>query len=253
MNNRSASLRAGLLPSLLLAGCSIGLAHADEGVPGDQWRFQATPYVWMSSLDGTVKPFRSAPAADVNKSFSELMDSLDAAAFLTATARRGRFVLQGDLTHASTSDSTALPLGLSARVKVRQSSATVTAGYAVEVSEDSSIDVMAGLRYWDIDAAVDVPGLLSTRSGSRFIDPIAAARWRQTLGPRWSSVLYADVGGFGVGSDATWQIVALANYQATAQVFVSAGYRHQSLDYGDNGKRLDMSLSGPMLGVTYVF
>ena len=46
------------------------------------------------------------------------------------------------------------------------------------------------------------------------------------------------------GPDATWQLLALANYQASEQVFVSLGYR-------DKGKRLGVALSGPMLGLTW--
>lgn len=53
------------------------------------------------------------------------------------------------------------------------------------------------------------------------------------------------------GPDATWQLLALANYQASEQVFVSLGYRHQPLDYRDKGKRLHVALSGPMLGLTW--
>ena len=136
---------------------------------------------------------------------------------------------------------------------MRQTSATLTAGYAWMAEERTGIDLLAGIRYWDISATVDVPGLVSARSDSSFVDPIAGVRWRQALSPRWSSIAYVDVGGFGVGSDSTWQLLALANYQATDKLFVSMGYRHQHLDYRDKGKRLDVSLSGPMLGVTYQF
>ncbi|KRG66403.1 hypothetical protein ABB26_00655 [Stenotrophomonas humi] len=247
--------RLSLLALLAMGGIPLAQAQSAEAgdVAADAWRFQATPYVWMSGMEGQVRPFRSAPMADVHKSFSELMDSLDAAAFITGTARRGNFVLQADVTHASTSDAAPLPIGVVAKVKVRQSSATVTAGYAWMATERTGIDLMGGLRYWDISAAVNVPGLVSARSDASFVDPIAALRWRQALAPRWSSVAYVDVGGFGVGSDATWQVVALANYQANDNLFLSMGYRHLSVDYRDSGKRLDVSLSGPMLGLTYRF
>lgn len=241
-----------LLAALLLATAVAPLARA-ETLRDDRWRFQATPYVWMSGLKGQVRPLRHAPTVAVDKSFSELMDSLDAAAFITGTARRGNAVLQADLTHAATSDAVPLPLGLVARARVRQTSATLTAGYAWVADEHTGIDLLAGIRYWDINAAVAVPGVAAARSDSTFVDPIAGVRWRQAVSPRWSSVAYADIGGFGLGSDVTWQLLALANYQASEQVFVSMGYRHQQLDYRDKGKRLDVALSGPMLGLTWRF
>lgn len=254
MSNRFKPRRLRLsLATMLLATAVTPLAMADTAGGDDGWRFQATPYVWMSGLEGQVRPFRGAPLADVHKSFSELMDNLDAAAFVTGTARRGDFVLQADLTHAATSDAAALPLGLQANVKVKQSSATVTAGYAWMATEATGVDLMAGLRYWDINAAVNVPGVASARSSSSFVDPIAAVRWRQAISPRWSGVAYVDVGGFGVGSDSTWQVLALANYQARENLYLSVGYRHLSVDYRDRGRRLDVDLAGPMLGLTYLF
>ena len=226
---------------------------AAETLRDEHWRFQLTPYVWMSGLQGQVRPSAHAPLVEVDKSFSQLMDSLDAAAFVTGTARRGALVVQADLTHAATSDAVPLPLGLAARAKVSQSSATLTAGYAWVADERRGIDLLAGIRYWDINAAVAVPGVAAARSDSTFVDPVAGVRWRQQLAPRWSSMAYVDVGGFGLGSDVTWQLLALANYQASEQVFVSLGYRHQQLDYRDKGKRLDVALSGPMLGLTWRF
>ncbi len=74
------------------------------------------------------EPFQGAPEAHVDKSFSDLLENLDAASFLTGTARRGRYVLQGDFSYASTSDTVPLPLGQSAKAKVRQISSTLTVG-----------------------------------------------------------------------------------------------------------------------------
>src|SRR5690606_18413011 len=106
--------------------------------------------------DGTIRPFRGAPTANVAKSFSDVLDNLDAAVFLTGTARKGRYVLQGDFSYASTSDAASLPLGLTAKAQVRQISSTLTAGYNWQAGSTSSIDLMAGARLWDIKATVQV-------------------------------------------------------------------------------------------------
>lgn len=254
MTTRLQSKRLSLvIVGFALGGLSAAHAQSDESTRDENWRYQVTPYVWMSGLDGRVQPFRGAPLAHVDKSFSELMDNLDAAAFLTGTARRDNLVLHADLTYATTSDSATLPIGMPVKTKVRQTSATVTAGYAWAASDRAGVDLMAGLRYWDINAAVTVPGLVAARSNSSFVDPIVAVRWRQALAPRWSSLAYADVGGFGVGSNSTWQLLALANYQARDNLYLSIGYRHLSVDYREHGRRLDVALSGPILGVTWQF
>ena len=226
------------------------IAHGHSSQPL-HWRLQATPYVWMSGLEGRVRPLRGAPLVTVEKSFSEVLDSLDSAAFLTASARRGRLVLQADLSHAASSDAIDLPLGVPAAVRLRQRSATLTAGHAWPLGDAGVLDLMAGMRHWDIRAAVDIPGLMAARSDTRFVDPIAALRWQQRLSPRWNNVAYADWGGWGVGSDSTWQLLALLNYQASDRLYLSLGYRHQQVDYRQQGKRLDVALAGPMFGLTW--
>lgn len=241
-----------MLAACLLTG-SQALAQSTENAAADSWRFQLTPYVWMTGLDGHIRPFKGAPTAHVNKSFSDVLDDLDMAAFINGTARKGRYVLQGDFSHASTSDKAALPLGQSAHSKVRQTSLTLTGGHNWMPSPQSSVDLMAGLRLWQIKAEVQVPGLISARSNTSFVDPIVAARWRYDLAPRWSTLLYADMGGLSLGSKFTWQIHGSVNYQVKDNIHLSLGYRHLSVDYREDGKRLDFSQSGPIIGATFRF
>ena len=248
--NTTAGMAAAALAVGLLAGTP---AWAQDNAAADAWRYQLTPYVWMTGLDGSVRPFRGAPTVTVNKSFSDILENLDAAAFVNGTARKGSYVLQGDFSYAATSAQAALPLGLSAKAKIRQTSLTMTGGHNWMLSPQSSFDLMAGLRLWQIKAEVNVPGVASAQSNTSFVDPVVAARWRYDIAPRWSSLLYADMGGLDVGSKFTWQVHASVNYQVKENIFVSVGYRHLSVDYRDNGKRLDFSQSGPIVGATLRF
>lgn len=223
----------------------------DEAAAG--WRFQLTPYVWMTGLDGQVRPLQGGPTLPVDKSFSEVLKNLDAAFFLHGTARKDRWVVHADFSHASTSDSVALPLGLSAQAQVKQTSLSVLGGYTWLPTAETAVDAMAGVRWWRIQAQVQVPPIAQAASRTSFADPVLALRWRQEWAPRWSTVVYGDVGGFGVGSHATWQALATVNYQLTPQAFLSLGYRHLSVDYRGDGKALDFSMAGPVLGATWRF
>ena len=246
-------LNAQLGTALTMGLLASTQAMAQTPMEADAWRFQLTPYVWMTGLDGQVRPFGGAPTANVNKSFSDVLDNLDAAAFINGTARKGHYVLQGDFSYAATSDKAALPLGLSAQAKIRQTSMTLTGGRNWALSPESSLDLMAGLRLWQIKAEVNVPGLASAQSNTSFVDPIVAARWRYDIAPRWSALLYADMGGLSVGSKFTWQIQGSVNYQVKENIYLSLGYRQLSVDYRDGGKRLDFSQSGPIVGATFRF
>jgi hypothetical protein len=237
---------------LALAASAAAQAAGSQAAVDEAWRFQLTPYVWMTGLDGHVQPFKGAPTAHVDKSFSDVLRNLKAAAFLTGTARKGPWVLHGDLSHASTADGASLPLGLSADARVRQTSMTLAAGRNWQQGA-SSVDLLGGLRLWDIHARVNVSGLASARSDTSFTDPIIAARWRYALAPQWSSLVYVDAGGFGVGSDSTWQVLGTLNYQWRENVYLSLGYRHLRVNYRSDGKRLDFSQGGPILGATFRF
>lgn len=86
-----------------------------------------------------------------------------------------------------------------------------------------------------------------------FVDPVTAIRFNSQIAPRLSLLAYGDVGGFGVGSDLTWQGVATLNYRTGKSLYLSAGYRHLYLDRPSGGTRFEGYLSGPLAGATLTF
>lgn len=252
----AAAAAAAIAPWGAAQAQGIGPDAAGVGSPGadtEGWRFQLTPYVWMTGLKGDIRVARNAPTAHVSQSFTDVLNDLDAAAFLNGTARKGRYVLQLDASYASLSDQASLPMGLKAHTKIQQSALTLTGGRNWQLSPADSLDVLAGVRWWNIRASVQLQPLLHTQTRESFVDPIVALRWRHQFTPRWSTLVYADLGGLGVGSDFTWQLLAVANYQLRDNVFLSAGYRQLNVDYRSGGRRLDFGMGGPVLGATFRF
>ncbi|MCL5426062.1 MAG: hypothetical protein M1154_10635 [Gammaproteobacteria bacterium] len=235
---------------IALAVGSATNANAQE----DTWRFQLTPYVWMAGLAGDVRPLENSPTVSTSRSFSDVFDDLDGAFFMAGSARRDRLVLFADLTWASLSHESALLPGMTAEGKLRQRSLTAAAGYQVINTPSLHLDLLAGARAWRIEADVNVPALgISASETEHWVDPILAARLRSNWSPQWSTLVHADVGGFGVGSDNTWQAMATANYQISDALHISAGYRHLAVDRDESGTRVDVSMSGPLLGATLRF
>lgn len=56
-----------------------------------------------------------------------------------------------------------------------------------------------------------------------------------------------------MGSDSATQVVATVNYQMTDQAYVSVGYRRLDVDYRSGGTRVDATMAGPLLGLTWRF
>ncbi|WP_062563732.1 hypothetical protein [Paracoccus aminovorans] len=232
------------------AALSTGLAPA----MAQDWSGQITPYVWGAGLGGEVTPFAGAPTLSFDKSLSEVLEDTDGAFFLSGFARRDRLVLMGDLSWSTSSKAGTLPPGLPAEGKVTQRSLTLLAGWRVVSNDRMTLDALAGARAWRVESRIKIAGgAIQASPGKDFIDPILALRANVALAPQWSAILYADVGGFGAGSEHTSQFLATVNYQVTDQLYVSAGYRQLNVDYRDDGTRLDVTMAGPILGATWRF
>jgi opacity protein-like surface antigen len=65
----------------------------------------------------------------------------------------------------------------------------------------------------------------------------------------WSAMLYGDIGGFGVGSDITYQAIAGVNWQFAQHFSAKLGYRYLYQDYENNGFVWKMAAYGPYLGL----
>jgi hypothetical protein len=188
-----------------------------------------------------------------------VLEDLDAGFFLHALARRDRLVVMADLSYVDTSrkggfDSLPAAAG---RASVTQLSATLAGGWRVLAGEGLDLDILAGLRGWSIDSTAEIRVAGAPFAGASstlaWVDPVLAFRLRADLAPALSALVVADVGGLGLGSRGTFQLAATLNLAVAEGVFVSAGYRHLAVDYREGGQRLDLALSGPLLGLTWRF
>ncbi|WP_018698421.1 hypothetical protein [Amorphus coralli] len=246
------------------AGALALLLAAPAGAAADDdWRFQVTPYLWGAGSKAEIRPRAGGPTFESDMSFGDIFDRLDGAFFLTASARYKRFVVSGDLTWVSLSDDGSitgvLPVPVSVKGDLTQTSQTLTAGYSVAAQPKGALDIVGGLRAWQIDASASAEARIapsyalgaSTSRGLSWVDPIVGVRGRYEFAPDWSVIGYADVGGY--DGRTTWQAFATLNYRISDAFYVSAGYRHMALDYDDGDTRLDLELGGPIIGATLRF
>lgn len=256
--SRYRAMRITAAVALAVSG-STGLANAASADDG-RTEFQITPYVWMSGFGGTIRPFPTAPTFRVSSSFSELAEDLDGAFFIAGYMRRGSFVAMVDWSRTDSSKDGVVPTPLPQAPLVpvegtlRQTSMTVTAGARTVETPAWNVDLMAGLRAFWIRASLASSALGVQRSPSvSLVDPIVAIRVNGRLSDRWSLLGYADFGGFGVGSRFTGQVLATANYRVSDRFWLSAGWRHLTVDYRGSVTRVDAQLGGPLIGLTYTF
>lgn len=247
--------------TMALAFSAQSFAALAQTVPEDgRTAVQVTPYVWASGFGGTLRPGRGAPVVTVDKSFGELLEDVDAAFFISGLVKHDRLVVLADLTHSSSSRKGLVPTGnpaipvLPAEGGLRQTSATALVGYRAVEQTGASLDVLVGARAWWIRPKASVPALNLTASAkASFVDPVFATRLNIKASPRFSFLLYGDIGGFGAASEVTGQAVATANVKVARNIWLSGGYRYLYVDYKSGRVRTTAALAGPLLGATVAF
>lgn len=90
-----------------------------------------------------------------------------------------------------------------------------------------------------------------------WFDPILITRLTADINEKWLFQFRGDLGGFGVGSDFTWQLQAYAGYRFSKLFQVTAGYRILSIDYdkGTDKERFiyNMDTFGPVIRLGFNF
>jgi opacity protein-like surface antigen len=255
------------LPVRLCAALAFGALSAPalaQDAGAERWRFEATPYIWGSGLDGRVRVNGKPQAgAGVEQSFSDILEMLEFAAFGTFEARKGRWALTFDAIYFRVGEEGTLSaLGglasIDADATLTQQVYSFGGSYRL-VEGDSPVDVVGGLRAssvkWDVKIDSSVPGLpLGNRRFTEtkdWVDPYIGARIEKRLNERWSVVGYADIGGFGVGSEFAWQVLAGANYAFKPDLIGKFGYRYIAVDYDKSDFTYDMASAGFYAGLGF--
>ena len=86
-----------------------------------------------------------------------------------------------------------------------------------------------------------------------WFDPYVGLRGRYNLNEKFYLTAKADIGGFGVGADLTWQAEAALGMQLSKSMFTEIGYRALGVDLDKDGLTMDTVTHGVQLtaGLTF--
>jgi hypothetical protein len=194
--------------------------------------------------------------ADVDASFSNILDHLHFAAMGVADAQWNKLVAVTDVFYTDLRGHRATPGPLFSSVNLQQKLFILTpeGGYRVLNTEVTSVDVVGGIRFWHLNTELQFqPGLLPALDvqGSRsWVDGIVGVRARQTLAHNWWVSGYGDVGAG--GSTHTYQIVGTAGVDLHQHFALIGGYRFLTVNYNNN-ILLSTDFKGPLFGFTVRF
>jgi hypothetical protein len=253
----------------------------------DQWQFSVTPYLWLPSLDGTLRygpPAVGGASPNVSVDADTLLGALDFAFMGAAEARKGRWSVMTDFIYLDLSvdkggvrsvdfnpgpgpvnvSNTSANLGLTTSLKGRVWS--MMGGYSIVYQPRHTMDIVGGFRYLDITTTTDwrlsaaVAGPAGTQNfatagsvtkSEDILDAVVGIRGRAKVGDgNWFVPYHLDVGGG--DSKLTWQGVLGVGYSFKWGDLLF-GYRY--LSYEQDGTKLveDLKFGGFGAGLTFRF
>lgn len=233
----------GALIGTLLVSASAGATAQEQ-----DWELTLSPYIWAAGLSGitTLGPVEG----DVDVGFIDLLETLDIGAMLDARLEKGRWALQSNLIWADLGTESSQRL---TQVKVNAAQWIVELDGHYQVTDN--LELLAGIRYYDIRLDVEVTGAItaSPKGDKNWIDPLVGGVFSVPITGRWSFKTRGDIGGFGAGSDLSWQLWGLFDYRFGKRNSLAFGWRHLAWDYSEGRFGMDTYMTGPVVGARFRF
>jgi hypothetical protein len=205
---------ATIIIAMILA-CA-GLLKAQD----NKWTFDVSLYGMAAGMTGDIGV---GPAnADVDVGFDEIWENLEFGAMGKVRVGYQRWALTTDVIFMGLGGS---KNGVSADMD--QWLVEPTVSYRVS----RHVEALAGARYNNLSGEIRGPFGRNPTGTQDWWDPIVGANLNFPLGKSFSFNVRRDIGGFGVGSDLTWQAFPDLGWQFTKWGSLHAGYRWVYNDY----------------------
>jgi hypothetical protein len=256
---------ASLALATVLAATAPAVAQQIETAtpPGDRWTISVAPYLWLASMDGnaTVGGVKS----DVDVPFSDLLKDLSGGLMTAVDVERGRLGVGVNGLFARVSSdadvgSTEIDVTSdSGQLAIMPFYRLVEWHYGVSSSGAPLRLVVApeaGFRLTYMRTELEIRRGPTVDNSENWVDPLIGSRIGLGLTDRWAVIGEGNLGGFGVGSDFTWNAQAYVGYQFSVfgrPTTLLVGYRALYQDYHHRDFEWDVTMHGPVIGTATRF
>ncbi len=231
------------------------LAFAGTKTNDNDWQFNLTPiYVWVVGVEGHGNA--SDRTVTTSYEYEDVFD-LDAAYLGHFEAmHKSNWGFLIDANYIGLTGGQTFSVGGVLEMEFEATIAEFSGLYRI-TRQNHQFDLIAGVRYVDIDVDVNLTGRpnLEVNLSQNWVDPLIGVRWGWQFAKNWSLSARGDIGGFGVGSDFAWQAIGLVDWQPFEYVSFIAGYRALYEDYeAEDGLALldlEATFLGPVVGINF--
>ncbi len=210
---------------------------------------------WLAGVEGTTTV--RGIEADFDAGIDKILRNLDMIATGGFEVRKGKtgFSFSGLYVDASVGGSTPGPLLSSFSVGIEQVLLEGTFAHRVYQNDRGWIDLLAGARYSSMATELslfDGPGSLVEASVS-WLDPCIGFQGHYEMSNKFFAVARGDAGGFGVGSELTWNLYGAIGTRVSESITMEVGYRYLYTDYGSGAFQYDAAMKGVFIGTRIAF
>jgi len=191
----------------------------------------------------------------------DIIDALDFSFMVAGESRFGKFSLLYDAIYTDLGEKGTLggPFAGTAKVDLKMLLASAALGYVLHEENGTLLQGYGGIRVVDVTTDIRLVGggpvgaEFDARIDDTWVAPMIGLRGRVEISEKVSLGGFASIGGFGVGSDLSFDIFAGVDYAISDRISANAGFRYMSFDYDAGNADLDLEIYGPVVGITIKF
>jgi len=232
---------------------SVAAAQEEEKRDNETTSFEIAPYFWAAGTKGSIGV--RGLGSELGVRFTDMVDNPDFGGMAVAKLRLKRWTFTAEFSYLHMSDDAETP-GLpfsGSHLNTELMEGSLTMGYAMTMEDRGMAEFFAGARAWRIDTDVDFDAgtqpAMSLSQRKTWIDPIVGANFQFSLGNSWYLHAVTDVGGFGVSSFLTGQVILGASLRLGDHWRITAAYRYLADDFEDGNFRWKVAQHGFLAGV----
>ncbi len=229
-------------------------AQGDEGAE-DGWKSSLVLYLMGPNIDGTVG---AGPIqGDIKLEPGDILDSFDSGFLGIFGMEKDRWGFVIDGVYMDLKEDASGPNGIvTGTVGTEQLILGALASY--RLTENTRF--LFGGLYVDLSNTFDLSGPIQdrrTKVSENWVDPLVGVNVTRPLNEKWTLGGMAAIGGFGVGSDFTWQVTGSISYSLTDRTSIIGGFRYMDFDYEDGSGqdffKFDVAEYGAAFGFRFDF
>lgn len=212
-----------------------------------EWDYSLRPYFFLSGLSGsiTVDPV----TFPINNSFANLLKHVKLGGFISFKAEKNSWGINADFQYINLYGENSLDND--SFVDLKNVIGEVDLLYRPEAAP--TLRFLVGVRAYSIIQNVTLLGVKLPKAETVVVDPILGAFGSWNLQDRWDFELRGDIGGFGISSDFTYQMMALFRWGISDSLSIPFGYRVLGYEIKKDSIWMNTRMSGAVLGLDIKF